>query len=429
MGFTMVSRKVGHTFPRLELASVKINKLNMRGLILLLKLLLILSFFKSYSLSEDVDRDGKVISLFNVVKFKNDPCSSSSTLTSAESGPSNRIGTCLTQSECSKKSGMAAGTCASAFGVCCIFLESVCGESVQENCTYIRNPGFPEAAEDISTCKFTVQKCDEGVCALRLDFEAFTIEGPADTIETGGGACVDSFTASATATGAKTPVICGENSGQHIYLEIGAGENDQGALEFTFDDTVDNGRQFEIKVTQIFCNTISKPPDGCLQWLTGTDGRLTSFNFAPNTQHLADQNYNICIRQEKGFCCTKYQVCDDESSFSLDLVAMGADPTMAFSAEDELCKEDHIVIEASTSQCGSLVDTSNRYCGQHLADSTMTLANLEICDCTAPFIVGIKTENTQDALLGDPADPTLAVIKSRGICLNYVQIPCGMKTP
>ena len=46
---------------------------------------------------------------------------------------------------------------------------------------------------------------------------------------------------------------------------------------------------------------------------------------------------------------------------------------------DELCKEDHIVIEASTSQCGSLIDTSNRYCGQHLADSTMTLANLEIC--------------------------------------------------
>ena len=51
----------------------------------------------------------------------------------------------------------------SRFGVCCIFLQSVCGESVQENCTYIRNPGFPEAAEDITTCKFTVQKCDEGM--------------------------------------------------------------------------------------------------------------------------------------------------------------------------------------------------------------------------------------------------------------------------
>ena len=32
---------------------------------------------------------------------------------------------------------------------------------------------------------------------MRLDFEAFTILGPADTVETGGGVCVDSFVASA----------------------------------------------------------------------------------------------------------------------------------------------------------------------------------------------------------------------------------------
>ena len=29
---------------------------------------------------------------------------------------------------------------------------------------------------------------------LRLDFEQFTTQGPADTVETNGGACVDSFT-------------------------------------------------------------------------------------------------------------------------------------------------------------------------------------------------------------------------------------------
>jgi len=403
----------------------------MRGLILLP---LVFCFTDSARLNNS-PRDDKVISLFNVIKFKNDLCVSTSTLTSAESGSSNRKGTCLTESECSEKSGMAAGGCASGFGVCCVFMLSECGVQVTENCTYIRNPGFPEASTDITTCKFTVQKCDTGVCALRLDFEAFTILGPADTVETGGGVCVDSFVASATATGAQTPVICGENSGQHIYLEIGAADTDQGALEFTFDGGNNNGRQFEVKVTQILCNSASRPPDGCLQYVTGTDGRLTTFNFASNTQHLADQNYNICIRQEKGFCCTKYQVCADEGSFTLDLLAMGGDPTMAFSAEDELCKYDHIVIEASSSTCGNLIDTSNRYCGQALADAKATLDNLEICDCTAPFVVGIKTNNLFDGILGDltamppVADPALATVIPRGLCLNYVQTPCGMITP
>ncbi len=31
------------------------------------------------------------------------------------------------------------------------------------------------------------------VCSLRLDFEIFTIGGPADTMETDGGACTDTF--------------------------------------------------------------------------------------------------------------------------------------------------------------------------------------------------------------------------------------------
>ena len=44
------------------------------------------------------------------------------------------------------------------------------------------------------------------MCALRLDFEAFTILGPADTVETGGGACVDSFVASAVSKVINTKV-------------------------------------------------------------------------------------------------------------------------------------------------------------------------------------------------------------------------------
>ena len=43
-----------------------------------------------------------------------------------------------------------------------------------------------------------------------------------------------------------------------VYLEIGAADTDQGALEFTFDGGNDNGRQFEVKVTQILCNSASR---------------------------------------------------------------------------------------------------------------------------------------------------------------------------
>ena len=152
-------------------------------------------------------------------------------------------------------------------------------------------------------------------------------------------------------------MICGENAGQHVYIDIGQGEMNQAAIEFTFDQAQTTGRQFEIKITQIFCNSNNRPPDGCLQWLTGTEGRLMTFNFASSTGHLAEQKYNVCLRQEKGFCCVKYQVCDDPSSFSFDIIKdMAAD---FVSAEDELCLKDFVTIEASTSNCG-LIDTSNR---------------------------------------------------------------------
>ena len=48
------------------------------------------------------------------------------------------------------------------------------------------------------------------------------------------------------------------------------------------------------------------------------------------------------------------------------------------SAEDELCKTDYVRIEGSTSTC-SLIDTSNRYCSQKLADAKDVKADLEIC--------------------------------------------------
>ena len=62
-----------------------------------------------------------------------------------------------------------------------------------------------------------------------------------------------------------------------VYLEIGAADTDQGALEFTFDGGNDNGRQFEVKVTQILCNSASRY---CLKLLNTACCRILKFIYS-----------------------------------------------------------------------------------------------------------------------------------------------------
>jgi len=390
-----------------------------------MKLLYFISFSTLiYAIPRDED-DGRAISLFNVVKFKNDACPSTSTLTSSSSGTGHRNGTCLTENECHEKNGIASGGCAQGFGVCCVFILSNCASIVTQNCTYVRNPGFPSAIDNIETCKFTIHKSHSSVCLLRLDFEAFsTIRSPTDTLETAGGSCTDTFIASSATTGDTTPTICGENGGQHIYLDIGEGEFNQGVLDFNFDTSASAvGRSFEIKVSQIKCESPNRPPSGCLQYHVGTDGRITTFNFAGTSGHLADQRYNICLRLEKGFCCVKYQVCTDAGAYTLHNSDLDADPTTnQGSLAESSCLTDYIIIEGSASTC-DLTDTNNRYCGERFADSNGVLEHLEICDCTPPHRVTVVTDNTNFAETITPTAESATVL-SQGLCLTYTQIAC-----
>ena len=47
------------------------------------------------------------------------------------------------------------------FGVCCFFTISTSG-TFSENCTYIRNPGFPSTTSDAATITYTVNKAASG---------------------------------------------------------------------------------------------------------------------------------------------------------------------------------------------------------------------------------------------------------------------------
>merc|ERR1719325_446242 len=112
--------------------------------------------------STNTERSRKQLSVFTVVKFPNDVCVSST---------SGRNGTCYTSSECSSKGGSSSGSCASSFGVCCVFEKTCGGGSVAENCTYFTSSSRTAGA----SCSLTICKCSSDVCQLRLDFETFTL--------------------------------------------------------------------------------------------------------------------------------------------------------------------------------------------------------------------------------------------------------------
>jgi len=361
-------------------------------------------------------REGKFFSLFNVVSFKNDDCVSTST--SLTNG--NRNGTCYTSSECTDKGGTASGGCAMGFGTCCLFTEETCGSTVSENQTYVRNENFPTGltgttSTTLDACTFSVEKCADDVTTIRLDFETFEIQSSTFVAQTATidtlAICQDSFSVTSTNRPAM-PVICGTNTGEHMFFDVGA--DTSATIGFTYGTNIAGTRTFEIKITQYTIDSPMRPPEGCLQYFIGTEGRIRSFNYGENKLHLPDQDYSICIRQEKGFGCNTYTPCMDttgELSFSLF--------NAAIALQDIGCTRDYIEIAGSSEICGG-VATFSKYCGAVLSSNPAGAAatgSSVICDCSLPFVVGIKTDGSADG------DDTVATTQSRGVCLDYVQKP------
>lgn len=254
-------------------------------------------------------RQERVLSVFNVVRFPNDPCGASN----------GRNGTCFTASECSAKGGSSSGTCASSFGVCCVF-SLACGGSTSANNSYAIISSF-NVATDTSPCTYTFCKSTSDVCKLRIDYTTMEIAGPrtvtaAGNVQTDSTITGDCETDTLTVTnpdGRAPPVICGFNTGQHMWVPA----SDQCNQININIDTANTGttRMWEIKVTQYECDNPAAPTLDCLQYHTAAMGTIASFNFdtssttvSTTAAHLSHQYYDICIRRESGKCSICYDV-------------------------------------------------------------------------------------------------------------------------
>ena len=116
--------------------------------------ILIPLFYSAAAGAED-GRADRVLSIFNVVRFPNDACGSASNLN----------GTCYTAEECTSLGGTASGSCASSFGVCCVFSLS-CGGRTSANTSYATIGTF-STSSDTDPCTYTYCKTSDDVCKLR----------------------------------------------------------------------------------------------------------------------------------------------------------------------------------------------------------------------------------------------------------------------
>jgi len=429
------------------------------------------------------DKLAKHFSLFSVVTFGNEECTSSSSVAGGAT-----TGTCYSSTECSDKKGMSSGNCASGFGVCCVFLNTAAtSATISENRTRLRNKEFPSiaVATTAQSIVYTINKMKSDICQIRLDFGTFIIAGPSVTTEaiatTSTHNCQDSLVLATSdnsvVTSSPFGTLCGALTGEHLYVELSPTTSD--ALTATLATIVDGTltaaiaqRKWDIKVSQIECHATYRAPPGCQRYFMESSGKIISMNFykvsgstyAANKQNsgidIATSHIRSCIRRVKGMCCTQYDICTTYQGIALvDFTNGASDGTAGIFNEgfsfdidlspnyvvaatqansglvDAQCTGDYVEIPSSMSRsCGSMFGSylsavNTRYCGARLGanwqQAPTTAGSSSVCDCSEPFSVTIHLDDVNDeGLVNDANDDIAATSFPRGTCLEFKQTPC-----
>ncbi|XP_019870330.2 uncharacterized protein LOC109598852 [Aethina tumida] len=344
------------------------------------------------------------------VRFANSICS---TLEGLE-------GTCYTREQCDGiNGGIVSGKCANGIGRCCL-VQRTCGSTSSYNNTYFVNSNYPNGNPAPTQCVYTIRKCNSDICQVRLDFLALSLAQP-----DGNGYCVTDSVQ--VVGGASTvPIICGENSGQHMYVYFN-GDSDIKIIV----SANSIGRSWSIKVAQIGCDCPWKAPTGCLQYFTSLTGTVNNFNYGtgingnlvtqnidgndqpiavPGTRQMANENYGVCVQMQPGYCSIKWSQGSDSTSFTVNnstalqeaIRGLPGDPL-----KGENCTTDYVVVPNPHYTNGTAID-ADRFCGNQF---------IPLVSSSKPFVLTVVTNKDE---VGDVAN--------RGFSLNYEQQACGTDT-
>jgi len=385
--------------------------------------------FANHVSADTAEREGKFLSMFNIVRFPNDHC---------DAGGS-RNGTCYTKEECSNKGGTEDGTCASGYGVCCTFVTN-CGASLSENNTYFESEG-----EEDSHCSVQVCKGKDDIVQLRLDFITFVINGPktdylaTDALTQAGAAVGTGGTAASLASrcltdvfsvsnpgGPSPPQICGTATDEHMYVDMGADCVDLTFQLGTGARTVADP-QWTIRVTQYDSGYTNLAPFGCTQyfWKQDSDsdgkGSIKSYNWQGGEgYHLANQKQKICIRREddQKRICYGVSSTNDFSISGADMLPQG---TAAMTcggyifANGQGTFADAVIIASLDDNMATPATLPySNLCGQ----SWLAIATNSVCTNRVPFVVTFSTDSWEVAA---EVSATTATNANQGFRLFYEQ--------
>jgi len=390
-----------------------------------LKQLALLAIFATAVYAEESrDKAQKAIGIFNIVKFNNDVCDTGNAMN----------GTCYTAEECTNRNGVASGSCADGYGVCCV-ITLTCGATTRENCTYLSQDMSATPArdsDDSRSCSYTICPVTSDVRRIRLELTTFDIEGPFTPALDGGAgntAGTVAVTAAGTAIGqcrgdqfvaatglGSSPIICGFNTGQHMILDTD-GTMCVKAM-FTFSTSGNVQRSYRIHNVQFGGNNDMGGPTGCLQYYTGEMGTVNSFNWngIGAGVHLANQDYDVCIRQRADAC----RICwapittgrfaangalpAAQGSFGVSNGASGAaTPMPGFGATCDIVpaamatqSSDFVTILGGNPAATNIIDNtlaaleggSDVLCGRYF-NAAAAAADATVCSRVTPFRLGV----------------------------------------
>ena len=99
----------------------------------------------------------------------------------------------------------------------------------------------------LNSCSLTVQPCSSAVCQLRIDFLDLSLAPP-----NGDGTC-NTDILSITGGASQVPPICGENTGQHVYVDFDGTSSI--TITVTATPSYTFARNWHLKVSQINCDS------------------------------------------------------------------------------------------------------------------------------------------------------------------------------